>query len=52
MNQDQAIKILIKGIKVAQSKGVYSLHDAKILAEAVEILTPKEKEDEKENTMS
>jgi hypothetical protein len=40
MNEQQAKMILIAAATVAQGKGAFSLNEAKMIAEAVELLTP------------
>ena len=41
MKQEQAIEILLGAARIGQSRGAYTLEDAKIIAMAVELLTPK-----------
>jgi hypothetical protein len=38
--QEQALSLLIQAVRVAQSKGVYALEDAGLLAQAIGIFTP------------
>jgi hypothetical protein len=40
MNQDQALSVLIQAARVAQSKGAFTLEDAKVIAEAVAVFAP------------
>ena len=50
-NFNDAINVLIQGVQVAQSKGVYSLQDAKIICEAmdlIESISEKKKDKSKE----
>lgn len=50
MNKENAISILIQGVEIAQSKGVFNLKDAGIIAQAVAVLSVKpveKKEDPK-----
>lgn len=42
MNQQQALEILINGIKVAQKRGAFELEEATLLGEAVRVFIPKE----------
>jgi len=44
MNQNQALTIIVQAVKVAQTKGAFTLEEAKIIAEAVEVFTPKQEE--------
>jgi hypothetical protein len=41
MTQQEALSILIQAAQIAQSKGAYSLKEAKIIAEAIEVFVPK-----------
>ena len=40
LTQDQALSVLIQAVRVAQSKGAFTLEDAKVIAEAVAIFAP------------
>lgn len=40
MNQDQALSVLIQAARVAQSKGAFTLEDAKVIAEAISVFVP------------
>lgn len=40
MNEQQAKMILIAAVTVAQGKGAFTLAEAKMIADAVELLTP------------
>lgn len=40
MNQQQALGILVQAVRLAQSKGVYTLEDAEVIAKAVKLFTP------------
>jgi hypothetical protein len=40
MNEQQAKMVLIAAVTVAQGKGAFSLNEAKMIVDAVEILTP------------
>jgi hypothetical protein len=44
MNQEKAIQVLIQGCLVAQSKGAFTLDDAVVVKEAIEIFVPKKEE--------
>lgn len=37
MNEQQALETLVKGVQLAQQKGVYSLQDAAVIAQAVSV---------------
>lgn len=41
MNQNQALEVLIKAVAIGQSKGSFTLAEAKIVAEAVEVFSQK-----------
>jgi len=49
MENQEAINVLIKVAKLAQSKGLLSLEDTNIVLQCVTLLTPKELEDGEEN---
>ena len=38
-NAEQALSILVQAIELAQTKGVFNLQDARLLAESIEFLT-------------
>ncbi len=40
MNQEQALSVLIQAARVAQSKGAFTLEDAKVIAEAISVFVP------------
>lgn len=45
MNEQQALEILVKGVQLAQQKGVYTLQDAALIAQAVSVFVkPQETE--------
>ncbi len=44
MEKEQALEVLIQAVNLAQSKGVFLLQEAVIVAKAIEILTPKKDE--------
>jgi hypothetical protein len=44
MNQDQALSVLIQAARVAQSKGAFTLEDAKVIAEAIAVFVPAQAE--------
>jgi len=48
MIQEQALEVLLQVAHLAQSKGILSLPDAQIVAQAVIELTPKKEEDGEE----
>lgn len=45
MENQKAIEILIQVAHLAQSKGLLSLQDAKIVLESIELLAPKQEEE-------
>lgn len=45
MTQDQALSVLVQAARVAQAKGAFTLEDAKVVAEAVAVFTPAQKEE-------
>ena len=40
LTQDQALSVLVQAVRVAQSKGAFTLEDAKVVAEAVAVFAP------------
>ncbi len=44
MNKEQAINVLIQVAHLAQSKGLLNLKDATIVANSIEVLTPKQED--------
>lgn len=44
MTQDQALRILIQAVELAQSKGAFSLKDAAVLNEAVSVFVTEEEQ--------
>lgn len=40
LSQDQALSVLIQAVRIAQSKGAYTLEDAKVIADAVAVFVP------------
>jgi hypothetical protein len=50
LTQDQALSVLIQAARVAQSKGAFTLEDAKIIADAVAVFAPPAPEKEAEAT--
>lgn len=48
MNQDQALSVLIQAARVAQSKGAFTLEDAKVIAEAIAVFVPAQAQGEAE----
>jgi hypothetical protein len=44
LTQEQALGVLIQAVKIGQSKGAYTLEDAKTIAEAVSVFVPKQPE--------
>ena len=40
LSQDQALSVLIQAVRIGQSKGAYTLEDAKVIAEAIAIFVP------------
>jgi len=45
MEQAQAIEVLVQVAQMAQKGGLLSLKDATVVAQAVEVLTPKQEEE-------
>lgn len=41
LNPQQALSVLIQGVQFAQSKGVFSLEDAELIAKAVRVFVTK-----------
>lgn len=52
MNQEQALSVLIQAARVAQSKGAFTLEDAKVIAEAISVFVPAQPQPEGEVTES
>lgn len=48
MEEKQAVEVLLQVAQLAQSKGILSLSDAEIVAQAVRVLTHKKEEDDEE----
>jgi len=44
MNKEQALSVLVTAVRIAQSKGVYVLEDAKVLLDAIQLLQPAKEE--------
>ena len=42
MNTNQGLEILIKAVNIAQSKGAYTLDEARIIADAIGVFVKKE----------
>lgn len=42
MTQEQALGVLVQGVKIGQSKGAYTLEDAALLAQAIAVFMPKQ----------
>jgi len=41
LNDQQAVNILVQGVRFAQTKGVYTLEDAEVIARAIKVfVTP------------
>jgi len=40
LTQDQALGVLIQGVRIAQAKGAFTLEDAEIVARAVKVFVP------------
>jgi hypothetical protein len=40
LTQDQALGVLIQGIRIAQKAGAFSLEDAEILSKAIKVFIP------------
>ena len=48
MNQEQALKLLIEAVEIANKRGAYSLQESRQIADAVDAFTPKEQHNIKE----
>lgn len=42
LNQEQALNILINGVKIAQTKGAYTLDDAVTIKQAIDVFMPQD----------
>ena len=42
LNQSQAVNVLIQAVRIAQSKGAFTLEDAELVARAIKIFIPEE----------
>ena len=40
MNYEEAVQVLVNAVAVAQNKGAYTLGDAKVVIEALQIIKP------------
>ena len=40
LSQDQSLSVLIQAARIGQSKGAYTLEDAKVIAEAISVFVP------------
>jgi hypothetical protein len=40
MTQEEAVQVLVNAVAVAQNKGAFTLGDAKVVIEALQILRP------------
>ena len=40
LNQSQAVNVLIQAVRIAQSKGAFTLEDASMVASAIKTLAP------------
>jgi hypothetical protein len=49
MTQEQALSVLIQAARVAQSKGAFTLEDAKVIAEAIALFVPAQPQGEAES---
>lgn len=47
MKNEEALNVLLTAVRIGQSKGAYSLEDARVIAVAVEMLSPKQTETHK-----
>jgi len=50
MNQEQAISVLITGVRIAQGKGAFSLEESAIILDAIKVFSPKQEIKEEEKT--
>jgi len=44
LTQDQAVGVLIQAARIGQSKGAYTLEDAKVIADAISVFVPAKNE--------
>lgn len=42
LTQEQALSILIQGVRLAQKAGAFTLEDAEVIAKAIKVFTPKQ----------
>ena len=42
LTQEQALGVLIQGVRLAQKAGAFSLEDAELLAKAIKVFVPKQ----------
>lgn len=40
LTQSQAINVLIQGVRIAQSKGAFTLEDAELVSKAIRVFIP------------
>jgi hypothetical protein len=50
LTQDQAVGVLIQAARIGQSKGAYTLEDAKVIADAISVFVPAKNESAAETT--
>ena len=41
LNQQQALNILVQAVRIAQSKGAFTLEDAELVSRAIKLFIPK-----------
>ena len=51
-NQQQALNVLVQAAQVAQKRGVYSLDEAGLIAQAIAVFAPPEEEPTQEDFSS
>jgi len=51
LNQDDALNVLVKAVRVAQSKGAYSIEDAEIISKAIKVFTTPDVVEENNNKL-
>lgn len=44
LTQEQALSVLIQGVRLAQKAGAYTIEDAAVIANAIKVFLPKQEE--------
>jgi hypothetical protein len=42
LTQEQALSVLIQGVRLAQKAGAYTIEDAELIAKAIKVFVPKQ----------